>query len=299
MVVEKDGSVEKRMNMSLDAIIKESSKTKKPSAARGKGISVGGKRGQGGLSGKQGRNSDAKTGLGRGKGVSKKTSGRRQDAGAARRGLQATGGQQARKALKPQAPIRKGTGRAPLRIQRGASAPSARNVGNITVSITNDKMRSRGQASQHRPIMPTGATNGPPRQQQQPRYPQPLAYQQPIYSQPPAYYGGGRGGAGLAPLGPGMMDAAPVDYRPARRSDPVGSDLPTYAQHDYRDGPHPNYEMEGGRGGSMYADRESRPNRSRGPSLSGYNSTAERMRYTGTSSQRGRRNERGYFMPGP
>ncbi len=105
------------------------------------------------------------------------------------------------------------------------------------------QMRSRGQASQHRPIMPTGATNGPPRQQQQPRYPQPLAYQQPIYSQPPAYYGGGRGGAGLAPLGPGMMDAAPVDYRPARRSDPVGSDLPTYAQHDYRDGPHPNYEV--------------------------------------------------------
>ena len=46
MAVDTNGSVEKRMNMSLDDIIKESSKTKKSGAGRGKGINVGGKRGK-------------------------------------------------------------------------------------------------------------------------------------------------------------------------------------------------------------------------------------------------------------
>ncbi len=46
MAVDTKGSVEQRMNMSLDDIIKESSKTKKTGAPRGKGINVGGKRGK-------------------------------------------------------------------------------------------------------------------------------------------------------------------------------------------------------------------------------------------------------------
>ena len=46
MAVDQDGSVEKRMNMSLDDIIKETSKVKKGSGPRGKGINVAGKRGK-------------------------------------------------------------------------------------------------------------------------------------------------------------------------------------------------------------------------------------------------------------
>lgn len=46
MAVDQDGSVEKRMNMSLDDIIKETSKTKKGSGPRAKGIAVGAKRGK-------------------------------------------------------------------------------------------------------------------------------------------------------------------------------------------------------------------------------------------------------------
>lgn len=110
------------------------------------------------------------------------------------------------------------------------------------------QMGSSGAGNARRPIIPTAASTVAPRQQhlqQQPRYQQAPIYQQSAYSQAPAYYGGGSGrrGGGLAPLGPSMMEVAPVEYRPVRRSDPLGSEMPTYAQHDYRDGPAPNYEV--------------------------------------------------------
>lgn len=110
------------------------------------------------------------------------------------------------------------------------------------------QMGSSGSGNARRPIIPTAASTVAPRQQhlqQQPRYQQAPIYQQSAYSQAPAYYGGGSGrrGGGLAPLGPSLMEVAPVEYRPVRRSDPLGSEMPTYAQHDYRDGPAPNYEV--------------------------------------------------------
>ena len=46
MAVDNEGSVEKRMNMSLDDIIKQSSKSKKAGGPRGKGTNVSGKRGK-------------------------------------------------------------------------------------------------------------------------------------------------------------------------------------------------------------------------------------------------------------
>ena len=122
------------------------------------------------------------------------------------------------------------------------------------------QMGSSGPGNARRPIIPTAASTVAPRQQhlqqQQARYQQAPIYQQSAYSQAPAYYGGGSGrrGGGLAPLGPSMMEVAPVEYRPVRRSDPLGSEMPTYAQHDYRDGPAPNYEV-----GALNLDDHSLP----------------------------------------